>query len=190
MRTKLIVAGLALLSAQPLIAQQLQNANGPSMLDTANWIVDNLAKGGGRWSQGHPVEEDNIRATISGCVLTYTVDHTETVAWGVYVDTFSTDIPLGALESVDVAQFNGNSFSGIGVTASTESITTTILSSTKSGKDQPDRINKMSRSRAFHFAFAQSGQDNADLMPRMVKALIHARDLCKASYNPHPGEPF
>jgi hypothetical protein len=162
----------------------------PTLDETAQWIVNNLVKGGGSWSQGHPVTEDNIRAKISGCILTYTVDHTETVSWGVFADTFSTDIPLGSLDDVIVTQFNGNSFAGVGVTASTDSITTTILSSTKSGKEQPDRINKIFKRQAFHFAFAQSGQDNADLMPRMVKALTHARDLCKVSYHPHSSEPF
>lgn len=199
---------LALLSARPAIPQQPQDASGPSMQETAQWIVNNFAKSGGRYIVPAPdhyvTESNNVRAGVDSCTLTYSANvtiHYPDIAARVfghssdtYLDTWT--IPLGSIQFVDR---NDRAWPGAGtilesayvrIVSNTSSFTETIINaSSHANKYDGPKEGRYSQNEAV-FAFNIQGEDNEDLVPRMVEALTHARDLCKASYNPHPGEPF
>jgi hypothetical protein len=197
-----LVLVLALFAVHPAVPQPLQDGNGPSMQDTAQWIVNNLNRAGGTYTDpkgGSETTEQNIRSNISACVLTYTSDFTSLykpccgLRGATSHFTSSLTIPLGSLTSIREVIDNGYWYSNgtpyLFLTSQTNTWTQTI-SNAISDSDTwgpKDGTYSLGQSR---FVFNVQGQDNTDLLPRMVKALTHARDLCKASYNPHPGEPF
>ncbi len=163
--------------------------NGPSLQDTAKWIVDNLARSGGDYTQWHPGStatssgrDSNIKPSFNSCILTYSRDHT--VPNNIHAEIYATTeiIPLGAISQIDNTEKPDNlvqwSVPHIYLWTDTQAITIS------------DSHNQNSRSNLVIFFFALPGQDNVDLANRMVKALTRARDLCKSSYNSHPGEPF
>jgi hypothetical protein len=189
MKRMRLVFALVLLATHPAIPQQPQVASGPGLQETAKWIVNNLAHSGGKYDAGEtPYEDTDVQISINECVLRYTVHRkmwvgAEGVNRHVAIWTDSVAIPLGTANAL----LNDTlSVPAIRLVVPTQSIVENVGNTNSSGSF-------MSGQHAlsdWRIAFGQEGQDNTDLANRMVKALTHARDLCKTSYNPHPGEPF
>lgn len=164
----------------------------PSLIETTDWIMQKLPLTGAHWVQSasdYPEEhadttETYLKMTIDKCTLRYTHEFRQGAA-----DSLQTEIiPLGAITEIEVNRIGdiyGGELGPIFVSISADSNAFTAVTHQGSG-----RMDTVTPVNAEMFIFGRPGSDNEDLAHRMAKALAHARDLCRNSFNPHPGEPF
>lgn len=187
-----LVLALSLLVAHSAIPQQPQDASGPSIEITAQWIVNNIIRAGGAYHTNNSVDQRYGNPQIHACTLTYTSDITikSPAVLGGHVASWTeaVAIPLGSLSQITGGQ-GAKDAPSIVLRAPTEALTVAMSNVYDESGGFGLSAGTKSRS-AIEIVFGVQGQDNEDLVLRMIKALTHARDLCKASYNSHPGEPF
>lgn len=162
---------------------------GPSMQDTAQWIVKNLMSTGfDRTEYVSHLTYGTIRANIDSCVLIYsahyssenTGNHRIASSWD-ETHTFH----LGAITQVLVSRNNWGFNVVAYLSSQADKVTYANINENPPGQ-RPAATNMM----LLPFGLS-NGQDNNDLSTRMQKALTHAAELCAASYKEGNGkEPF
>jgi hypothetical protein len=206
----LLVASLALLApsrmgntapAGPAAAQENKADAGPSYEETRNWVISKLQEtaGGSEWIAGgrHTFTYDGL--SMDACVLRYSLHETAEAFWlpgGVQVPESRTDVdvsvPLDHLESAWTSDYlfilgtdsrkifisgrytvNGDSFSGQGYVQ----------------KNCPDSVNAGVYPISGTMVLRKPQSDWQNLVPRIIKALEHSSELCKAKA-PKSNEPF
>lgn len=196
MKTGSLILALALSIAQSAIPQQPQDASEPTMQETAQWIETNLMRGGGKYfvdlGRVPPCcafQEVYQQAAVNNCVLTLSSQMYMPNDGGQF-DEYAlrrAEIPLGDISTIKLNSDTGTPQQNILLYMTSQSIRVHTHYSDAKAYPNPTYDSQTSNIR---LVFSQQDKDNVDLATRMAKALTHARDLCKASYNPHPGEPF
>jgi hypothetical protein len=186
------------LNAQTQAPKSEPSPSGPSMEETAQWIVNKLPLTGEHTTTqqagGHLVYEPIGRANVQSCILSYRFHWSNTVTsnsgrYGVSWDETDT-FHLGAIVGVQVGQTKEGTFDVL-VHLSSQADKKTYENSIEEGGWKASSYQQPTSADPFLPFGVGNGQDNDDLSKRMQKALTHGAELCAASYKERNGkEPF